>query len=126
MEHKCICACHGTTFNSSKLHEPVNHDTKCCENMNGFVPHKDEVEEWEIDFDRKFWSATNFNNYHFIKSEVFRKAVSEEIKSFIKTLLAHREESLRAALRKLPTYYINSEGNPAVLVESVEALLSDK
>jgi len=34
-ENKCICACHDTEWNSYKKHNPVEHDTKCCDKMNG-------------------------------------------------------------------------------------------
>lgn len=37
MNKKCICACHDTEWNSPKLHLPVEHDTQCCENMNGYM-----------------------------------------------------------------------------------------
>ena len=33
---ECLCACH-----ENKLHKPYEHDTKCCEYMNGFVPPKE-------------------------------------------------------------------------------------
>lgn len=30
---KCLCACH-----INKLKKPYEHDTKCCDEMNGFIP----------------------------------------------------------------------------------------
>lgn len=85
------------------------------------LPHKDEVEGWgrRIDEELYFLSQDGY-------APGWRESKAKDIKDIVREVLAHREESLRAALRKLPTYYINSEGNPAVLVESVEALLSDK
>lgn len=32
-EEKCLCACH-----QNVLKKPYEHDTKCCENMNGYTP----------------------------------------------------------------------------------------
>lgn len=45
---KCNCACHDTEFNSSKLHAPVLHAFKCCENMNGILKktHKNEIKKF--------------------------------------------------------------------------------
>lgn len=42
-EKKCHCACHLNVLN-----KPYEHDTKCCDDMNGFIPEKKDVWEEEI------------------------------------------------------------------------------
>lgn len=39
---RCSCACH-----DNKLNKPYEHDTECCENMNGFISPKEEIKELE-------------------------------------------------------------------------------
>ena len=46
---KCGCACH-----KKRLNGFYQHDTKCCENMNGFIPNNS-VESWEDEWDKKFF-----------------------------------------------------------------------
>lgn len=44
---KCICACHSNQWNSSQKREPLEHDTKCCDKMNGYIPNE-QIETLQI------------------------------------------------------------------------------
>lgn len=45
---KCNCACHDTEWNSARKHTPVEHDNKCCDEMNGYlsIPEVAGIEEF--------------------------------------------------------------------------------
>jgi hypothetical protein len=45
-KNKCLCVCHENTLN-----KPYEHDSACCEKMNGFIPPKEKIEEFEEDFE---------------------------------------------------------------------------
>lgn len=93
--------------------------------MSRTLPHKDEVEEWEIEFEQKFpLVGTDERDFD-------GQAVRDEIKSFIKTLLSHREESLRERILKLNCHSHGAKTEDgkipaAILVSDLLALLSDK
>jgi len=87
---KCLCACH-----INKLKKPYEHDTKCCDEMNGFIPtppsevSSDKIGStdllpWEeIYDDRDFYCIEYLDTLEeikdFIKKEVIPK-VREEAK----------------------------------------------
>ena len=78
-EVKCPCACHQNT-----LKKPYEHDSKCCDDMNGTVSQS--VEGWEIQYseiaDRMFREFTD---------EVWRQKIApylREIKSLQSTTLS--------------------------------------
>lgn len=82
-EKKCPCACHLNVLN-----KPYEHDTKCCDDMNGFIPEK---KDWEGGFDKEFshvgWIPENkahikdFIRQNFIsRAEVVEKIESLDLK----------------------------------------------
>lgn len=97
---KCICACHGTEFNSMKKHSPVIHDTQCCINMNGSIVKNNTNMDWESDLLNL--DAVNKNMYFGEDSRhaiLFEDAV-KELKDFIEQVISQEKEKMIEEIKK--------------------------
>src|SRR3990167_8036599 len=64
---ECKCACH-----EKKLKKSYEHDTKCCENMNGKIKQPIPMNDWEIEFKKGFIKILN----NFSHNEGYERGVT--------------------------------------------------
>lgn len=86
----CLCACH-----ENKLGKPYEHETKCCEEMNGFVEEKPE-REWEEEFDE----IRNDGEHASIDDNCLNEIDVIMLKDIIRSLLEAEREKVLEIIEK--------------------------
>src|SRR3990167_1399328 len=101
---ECQCACH-----ANKLNKPYEHESRCCKEMNGFIP-KSGLGDWAREFDNIDFSE--FSNEKDMMKFVMMS--SEKVKSFISNLLSRQKEELIEKARGMKmniSEKVKAEGN---------------